>query len=105
MKSYSVRCIFRWSTRADQKLKYLYEERITLWHARSLSQAIKKAEKEARKYIKGSDDEYIGLAQAYELFTPIDANGVEVFSLLRESNLKPKEYLDKLFDTGHERAT
>lgn len=30
MDSFSVRCIFRCERRDDQKLDYLYEERITL---------------------------------------------------------------------------
>ena len=30
-------------------------------------------------------------------------HGAELFSLLRESDLEPKEYLDAFFDTGDER--
>ncbi len=104
MESYSVRCIFRWSPRSDQKLKYIYEERITLWLANSIDAAIEKAEKEAKEYIEDSEDEYLGLAQAFVLSDSLVADGIEIFSLLRESNLEPKEYLDAFFDTGNERT-
>jgi hypothetical protein len=46
--------------------------------------------------------EYTGLAQAYLLFDEV-GDGAEVFSLLRTSNLDPDAYLDRYFDTGHER--
>lgn len=101
MKSFSVRCIFRWNSRAAQKLRHLYEERITLWHADSLEQAIEFAEIEAAEY---SDDscEFLGFCQAYALIEPIQAAGVEVFSLLRESDLEPVEYLNSFFDSSFE---
>ncbi len=103
MESFSVRCIFRWDTRPDQKAKYLYEERITLWQASSLEQALNLAEKEASTYGSG-DMEYLGFLQAFALFDLIPASSIEVFSLLRESDLEPKQYLDAFFDTGHERS-
>ena len=56
MESFSVRCIFKWSPRVDQELKYLYEERITLWQAENLEQAIEFAENEALEY----SDESLG---------------------------------------------
>ncbi|WP_068828062.1 hypothetical protein [Pseudomonas sp. BMS12] len=98
MDSYSVRCIFRWEPRQRQKAKHTYEERITLWQAESLDQAIELAEQEAEIY--ASDDmEFLGYSQAYALFEPLPGNGVEIFSLLRDSNLEPEEYIDAFFDT------
>ena len=47
--------------------------------------------------------EYLGFAQSYELIDPIKANGIEIFSLLRESDLNPQEYIDAFFDTGNQR--
>jgi hypothetical protein len=32
----------------------------------------------------------------------LSGSGVEVFSLIRDSDLPPKEYLDQFFDTGTE---
>jgi hypothetical protein len=104
MESFSVRCIFKWSPIAGQTLKNLYEERITLWHADSLEQAIEFAESEAAEYADESC-EFLGLSQAYAIFELIQANGIEVFSLLRESDLEPEDYLNSFFDSGLERQS
>jgi len=40
---------------------------------------------------------------AYALAAPLPGHGVEVFSLLRESDLPPEPYIDSFFDTGTER--
>jgi hypothetical protein len=42
------------------------------------------------------------LAQGFYLFDDIESSGKEIYSLLRESNLKPEKYLDRFFDTGFE---
>jgi len=102
MESYTVRCLFRWQPRADQRLAHLYEERITLWSAGSLDEALALAEQEAGAYAD-ADIEYLGYAQAYALVAPLSGHGVEVFSLLRESDLPPEPYIDSFFDTGTER--
>ncbi|WP_017460602.1 hypothetical protein [Dyella ginsengisoli] len=103
MNSYSVRCLFLWERRPDQLLEHLYEERITVWQAQSIDQAILFAEKEAKTYVADSDMQFLGLSQGFALFESIAASGVEVFSLLRESSLAPTEYIDAFFETGHER--
>ena len=104
MESFSVRCIFKWSLRADQACKYLYEERITLWKAESIDQAIEFAEKEASEY---SDEfcEFLGFSQGYAMYNSVQENGIEVFSLLRESDLEPELYLSSFFDSGLERES
>jgi hypothetical protein len=80
----------------------LYEERVTLWQAESFDDAIAMAESEAVQYATGIDGEHLGLSQAFEIDgTP--GQGTEVFSLIRESELGPDEYLDAFFDTGSER--
>jgi len=94
--------------------KKLYEERITVWRAISMTEAIELAEVEAREY-EGEQDgdgsaigpKYLGLAQGYSTFIEGDSVGSadEVFSLLRSSKLKPKAYLDAFFDTSSERQT
>ena len=102
MDSYSVRCLFRWQPRPDQRAMHLYEERITLWYAESLDQAIELAEREAATYANDGD-EFLGYSQAYALPELVSVHGVEVFSLLRESDLEPRQYIDTFFDTGTER--
>jgi hypothetical protein len=85
-----------------------YEERITLWRTDDIDQAIESAEAEARDYAAaltgppGWPTEYTGLAQAYLLFDALE-HGAEVFSLHRDSDLDPEQYLDTYFDTGTER--
>ena len=102
-KSYSVRCLFEWSPRPEMTKKHLYEERITIWRSENIDQAIEAAEQEAESYAKKIHAKYLGLAQGFDLFDEIDTSGVEVYSLLRESDLEPEEYLDAFFDTGDER--
>lgn len=105
---FAVRCVFRkgWPPPADYAYAGNgYEERITLWRAANMDEAIEKAEREALSYagaIDDAPDEYLGLAQGYALFDSPDHDGAEVFSLIRDSVLEPNAYLDTFFDTGHE---
>ena len=101
---FAVRCIFAsgWPPRQEESTNY--EERVTLWRAASLDEAIARAEVEAREYaatIEDSSDSYLGLAQAYMLVDE-PGDGAEVFSLVRRSDLPADEYLDTFFDTGDE---
>jgi hypothetical protein len=105
---YSVRCLFQWRGPGKKKRR-VYEERITLWRAASFEEAIAKAEAEAIEYLADEDEptrrpfRYLSLAQAYRMSEWDDpGEGIEVFSMLRESNKKPKDYLTRFFDTGNE---
>ncbi|GAA1552393.1 hypothetical protein GCM10009804_06730 [Kribbella hippodromi] len=98
---YAVRCVIRGDKSSELTA---YEERITLWQARSLDHAIERAEAEAREYamaVTGSPNSYLGLAQAYHL-ADAPGDGAEVFSLIRQSKHKAQKYLDRFFDTGTE---
>jgi hypothetical protein len=103
---YSVRCIFRQHFLEDLEGTdaSIFEERITLWRARSDDHAIELAEEEAGEYaaLLEAGVEYLGLAQCYRLADE-PGHGSEVFSLLRESELDRGAYLDTFFDTGTER--
>lgn len=101
---FGVRCVFAvgWPPEAEGRS---YEERVTLWRAASLEEAIGLAEGEAREYaatINDSPDTYLGLAQAYRMLDE-PGHGAEVFSLVRDSGLGHEDYLDAFFDTGEER--
>lgn len=104
MDSYSTRCLFEWAPRTGQRKLHLYEERITLWRANSADDAIDMAEREAQAYA-GDNSTYLGVCQSYRLVESLAVSGVEIFSLLRESDLEPQNYIDALFATGHERQT
>lgn len=94
---FGVRCVFRWAQPPT------YEERITLWEADSLDDAIAKAEAEAAAYAARLNSEYLDIAQAYWIGPRRPVNGSEVFSLMRDSELDSDDYLDAFYDTGRER--
>ncbi len=82
-----------------------FEERITLWQADNADQAIQLALAEAAEYAKSLfDGKVLAFAQVYELCESAQ-DGREVFSLIRESDLPPDDYLNAYFDTGRERQT
>jgi hypothetical protein len=95
---FSVRCVvgFRGAPRST------FEERITLWYAMDVADAVALAEAEARDYAAAVGGEYTGLAQSYALADE-PGHGAEIFSLMRDSELATNAYLDRFFDTGDER--
>lgn len=101
---YAVRCVFRLSgvvAREAADASNEYEERVTIWRAATMDEAIERAEREAHSYARDGDCEYLGLAQAFWMFDP-PADGAEVFSLIRLSALVPDAYVSRFFDTGDE---
>jgi hypothetical protein len=101
LRWYSVRCVF--INRSPGRAHYIYEERITVWHAPSPEVAIAKAEEEAAEYVEIFDnDAYIGMAQSFWMFDEL-SDGAEVFSLMCDSTLEPDDYLKTFFSTGAER--
>ena len=64
---FGVRCVFRWSEPVT------YEERVTLWEAHSLDDAIAMAEEDALAYASRLNSEYLQMAQAYWI-GPSDPN-------------------------------
>jgi hypothetical protein len=98
-----VRCIFKCPEASFNTLAHLYQERITVWKAEDADEAIDKAIEAAEAYADENDFTYTGLAQSFGMFTVIDVSGIEVFSLLRESNLEFELYLETFFSNGDER--
>jgi hypothetical protein len=80
-----------------------FEERITLWDASSADDAIAKAELEATEYVGllGEPYKVLDLFQSFEMFEP-PGDGLEAFSLIRDSELSADEYVDSFFATGAE---
>jgi hypothetical protein len=96
---FGVRCVFVWSGWEGRP----FEERITLWRSRSLGHAIELAEREAEEYAEENGLEYLRFSQAYAIAAGSEiGSGTEVFSLLRDSDLVPDEYLGTFFSTGGE---
>jgi hypothetical protein len=97
---FGVRTLIRWTLQA------CYEERVTIWWAMSADEAAKKALAEASSYAELLGPEYrpMQFAQTYR-FSGAPEDGREVFSLLRNSEAEPDEYIDRSFDTGGEHQT
>lgn len=99
---YGVRLVYRLTNLPAP----VYEERILIVRADSFDEAIAKAERYSKGY-EGDTTIYTNYAMAFHIIDedgPSLGEGVEVFSLLRESDLNPDEYLDRFHDTGRERA-
>jgi hypothetical protein len=98
---YAVRSVIRWSpTEPDGNRPY--EERVTLWRAGTFDEAIDRAEAESTQYAAEFGADYlIDFGQAYRLYDE-PGDGSEVFSLLRDSDLEPDDYVATHFDTGTE---
>lgn len=99
---YSVKCVFVFEG-TDSECLYRYEERITVWKAFSFDDAIEIAENEARKYESLTGAKYAGYSMTFHMYTD-PAEGKEVFSIIRDSDLETDEYLDQFYDTGNERT-
>ena len=81
-----------------------YEERITLWQASSFEEALARADGEAVEYADFIGATYLAdFGQAYHLADAPPRDGAEIFSLLRDSALPPKPYVERFFSTGQER--
>lgn len=74
-----------------------------MWKATTLDEGIKLAEEEAVEYAETVGVEFIEFSQAYLLADDPRDSGAEVFSLIRDSDLPPKEYAARYFSTGAER--
>jgi hypothetical protein len=83
-----------------------YEERITLWQAGDLDDALARAAAEAVEYAEFAGVTYLAeFAQSYALADAPPRDGAEVFSLTRSSALPPRPYVEQFFDTGRERQS
>ncbi len=99
---FGVRCIFELDpeARSDTDPRS-FEERVTIWQAGGFDAAIELAEADAVDYATTLDAKYLGFAQAYKI-EGLPMQGSEVFSLVRQSELAPDEYLSAFFDTRRE---
>ncbi|MFE9742267.1 hypothetical protein [Streptomyces sp. NPDC006477] len=94
---YGVRTFYRWLTWENSP----YEERVVLFRARSLDDALELAERESAEYAGESDFEVLDIVQAYRI-SDVDEEvgaGTEVFSKLHVLDLPSNEFLDR-YDSG-----
>ncbi len=92
---FGVRRVFRFNDGT-------YEERVTIWRASSMEEADRLAEAEAAEYAEIVGARSLAFAQLYHA-AELPGHGAEVFSLMRDSELEPDDYLDHFFDDGEER--
>ena len=103
---YGAKTVFKHTRMIGENACCVFEERVVVFLANDFDHAITKAETEAAKYCSNLDDSamYLGFVDVYNLAEENINDGVEVYSLMRESNLSDKDYLDSFYDTGKERT-
>lgn len=99
---YGVRCVFEHPDEDPVTGEHWYEERVTLWRAETIDEAISLADAEADEYTATIGCGRTALVQAFHIASPTITSGSEVFSLIRGSTLDADDYLDAFFDTGTE---
>lgn len=98
---YGVRLVYRLTFSSEPA----YEERVLILRASSADEAIARAEALSRENYESETTNYINNALAFHIFDECGdslGEGVEVFSLIRKSDLEPDAYLDQFHDTGQE---
>jgi hypothetical protein len=82
----------------------LFEERIILVQALGFDEALAHAEAEAATYAEAVSCAFTGYVTVYEIAEEQLADGVEVFSVMRDSDLAADDYIDRFYTTGDERS-
>jgi hypothetical protein len=101
---YAAKTIYKHHCIEDGTPKTLFEERIVLLQASDFDDAIAKAETEAAEYCSTNRDTvYLDFVDVFHLFDETIGHGTEIYSLMRESQLSDKDYLDRFYDDGKER--
>ncbi|MFD5085330.1 DUF4288 domain-containing protein [Kitasatospora sp. NPDC058406] len=94
---YSARTFYRWPTSENRP----YEERVVLFRARSLDEAVELAERESAEYAGEGGFEVLDMVQVYRICDGDEevGAGTEVFSVLHALDLPAHEFLDR-YDSG-----
>jgi hypothetical protein len=89
---YAVRCLFDHPSRRKDGEDHLYEERITLWKAKSFDDAFSQTEIEAMKYADENHCVFLRTSDCSHLFDEVIQEGSEIFTTMRGSNMHPELY-------------
>jgi len=99
---YTAKLVFR-HLHPGSSCTRAFEERVVLIRADSEDVAMRRAEQHAAAYANDHADlEDTRFIQLFHVFDDSIDDGVEVFSLNRESALSTDDYLDAFYDTGDE---
>ncbi len=102
---YAAKTIYKHHRVEDGTPKTVFEERVVLLQAADFDTAVAKAEAEGAEYCRANGDTvYLGFVDVFHLFDETVGHGTEVYSLMRESELSDKDYLDHFYDDGKERS-
>ena len=83
--------------------KQSFEERIVLLKAKDKNDALKRANKEAKEYIKDLDGtKFIEITDVYELYEENIGDKCEIFSSKTISLLEPNNYLETFYPNTQE---
>jgi hypothetical protein len=96
---YGVRLVYRVTFAS----RHAYEERVLIVRAEDFDSAIARAEQISRDDYEDESIIYTKYAIAFHIFDE-NGDGIEVFSLIRESDLDVDDYLNRFHDTGKERV-
>lgn len=100
---FGVRLLYRHTHATGQS----YEERILIVHSKTAEDAIETAEWLSVQEYESETTERLDYAMTFNIFDcdgPCLPHGTEVFSLIRDSELTPDEYLDRFHRSGSERS-
>jgi hypothetical protein len=97
---FGVRCWFLFEAGAIiPERGQVYEERVTIWLAKSAAEARGRAVAEAEAYAGDTDASRIDYVETYRIFGK-PGDGAEVWSVMRDSWLAPDDYLSRFVTEG-----
>lgn len=102
---YAIRCLLSHPERIRDTEKNLFEERVTLWNTDSEREAYELAEEEAQQYAKEDYKNmiFIKAVDSFHLFDEELYSGVEVWRVMKCSNLDAETYINTFMDTKRDR--
>jgi len=78
-----------------------YEERIVLIRAVTVDEALRRAEREARRYARGQKAvDFLGYLAVFHLDGDAMEEGLEVYSILRWIALSKRDFVRRYYDDG-----
>ncbi len=101
---FTVKCLFSHPSRVDDAVRFLYEERTTLWRTSSFKKAIELAEVEAAAYATEANCLFVRATDSYQLFDETIGQGSEIYSIMRDSGMEPEVYADTFCCTPRDHA-
>jgi hypothetical protein len=100
---YGVKCLVEHKGLSNDPKTRVYEERILVLRAPNFDEAILRAEREATQYAGQNNGLYIGYCNAYKIDSKTITEGTEVYSVMREVDLAPDQFIAHYYDDGSDK--